>query len=567
MKHHILIAALYITILLISSLAASAQNITQLESIGGMGADNISGVVADHHASLYLTGTFSQSLSLTNNEVLQSNGQEDVFIIRLDTLGQIQWSRHFGSAFSEESSRIHYKNGLIYTCGFYWDSIAVDTFALLEGTGGSALYIMVFDTTGQPLAASTIRGAGVKEINDIIATDDSTVFLTGSFTNDLQFHTNTLTASGATDMFLASWQPFAAHPNNRLVGFGNTGNTQGIALAHAPNDHLFVVGQFDQSVTLGTQTLTSGANDENAFVMRIQDHLVDANSIFDANSWVSHWEGVGDAFPRAIKSQFDQLFVTGYFQNSIRINDLLLVTPGIDQDALIAQYDTSGTLIRAKQLGGIGNEFATSIAIQNERVLLGGYYIEDGVFDGFTLLGDPFRLAGFVLQLDTSLTINAAQRWGQIGKDAIVNDVAFLSAPSMSTPMPPMQAVVVGQFLDQMAVGNSATLVAAGSFDGYWGITTALTTSSHHYNYDNNNNTAVKLFPNPADASIHVMIDDAATINAYWIHDSQGKLIRHQLSPSNNNLSIHTQHWKSGIYFLTIEVRGNRKTLSFSVQH
>jgi hypothetical protein len=85
--------------LIFSSTLMHAQNLEWAQQIGGAGIDNGSAIVVDTMGNSYTVGTFNQTVDVdpSNNIFnLVSTGSDDVFITKLDPLGNFIWAKQIG---------------------------------------------------------------------------------------------------------------------------------------------------------------------------------------------------------------------------------------------------------------------------------------------------------------------------------------------------------------------------------------------------------------------------------------------------------------------------------------
>jgi hypothetical protein len=120
---------------------------------------HITSTVTDLEGASYATGTF-EGLIVVGHKALQSRGDKDVFLVKVDRSGQLEWARAVGSGMAETGPRVTLEDGtnrvhLVGTtkgrmdCGdgplSSWSS---DTFffCVFGGTDGASIAGGVFPT-------------------------------------------------------------------------------------------------------------------------------------------------------------------------------------------------------------------------------------------------------------------------------------------------------------------------------------------------------------------------------------------------------------------------------------
>ena len=124
------------------------------------GVDKGEGVVQLEDSSYVITGSSSSF----------ANGSSQAFLMKIDSLGNFQWSNHYGGAGSESGRRVLYKKNFgFYLCGF------TNSF----GNGGFDNYLAKIDESGDLEWEKAIGGAGWEKVHDAALTRDTGVIMVG----------------------------------------------------------------------------------------------------------------------------------------------------------------------------------------------------------------------------------------------------------------------------------------------------------------------------------------------------------------------------------------------------
>ena len=168
------------------------------------------GGIATDSTGVYLTGIYSSAsvVTLNNGKTLpiSTNGAsgQDVFIIKCDTNGVVQWATTIAGTGIDRGYNIATDSTGVYVTGFYTSASVVTlnngkTLPISAGTTpGQDAFIVKYDTSGLAQWATTIAGTGSDQ-GYSIATDSTGVYLTGFYTSTSAVTLNngkTLPASG-----------------------------------------------------------------------------------------------------------------------------------------------------------------------------------------------------------------------------------------------------------------------------------------------------------------------------------------------------------------------------------
>jgi hypothetical protein len=131
----------------------------------GDGNSKVNDVKVDLNGNIYLTGSFNTTFSFNGvNQV--SNGNDDIFLLKFNSLGQEQWCKTFGSnsVNSECGKSIAIdQNNNINICGFFSGTVDFD-----PGLGNYPLicngqrdgFVSRYDSNGNFVSAIDIGGSG-----------------------------------------------------------------------------------------------------------------------------------------------------------------------------------------------------------------------------------------------------------------------------------------------------------------------------------------------------------------------------------------------------------------------
>ncbi|MEO8147544.1 MAG: SBBP repeat-containing protein [Bacteroidia bacterium] len=169
----------------------SSGNVAWAKGAAGTGAGY--SVAVDVNGNSFLTGYFDSSIIAFDNDSLANGGDEDIFIVKYDSLGNVAWAKGVGGINNDNgNSLIVDVNGNSYVTGYFESpTIAFDTFTL--AITSSNFYVVKYNTSGNAVwAKSALGGFGVSE--GIAIDTNRSLFITGSFQSPIiTFGNTTLT--------------------------------------------------------------------------------------------------------------------------------------------------------------------------------------------------------------------------------------------------------------------------------------------------------------------------------------------------------------------------------------
>ena len=288
-------------------------------------------------------------------------------------------------------------NGNNYVTGSFSGSSTFGT-TTLTSSGDKDIFVAKIDHNGNWLWANQAGGISYDYGRGIAVDDNGNSYITGEFEESATFGTTTLTSSGSYDIFVA-----------KLDSSGNwlwakqawgIGEDVGFSIAVDAKGNSYITGVFMESANFGTTTLTS-SGDYDIFVAKL-----DINSNW---LWAKQAGGTDDDYGNGIAVDANgNSYVTGYFSESATFGTTTLTSSG-DIDIFVAKLDSSGNWLWANQAGGTNCDYGHGIAVDdNGNSYIIGNFLESANF-GITTLTSSGYYDIFVAKLD----INGNWLWAK----------------------------------------------------------------------------------------------------------------------------------------------------------
>ncbi len=174
------------------------------KSIGGSGNDISEGLSVADNGEVYVSGYYSNSLSV-NNQILTSNGNRDILLVKYDSSGNEVWGKSWGGTSYDGAESIvvdAYNN--VYLAGYFQTTnLSIGNFSMAN-QGLNDIFLMKLDSGGNELWALSEGGSLNDYAFDINADAFGNVYICGSFSsNSIQWDNFTIQNSGSNDAYLA----------------------------------------------------------------------------------------------------------------------------------------------------------------------------------------------------------------------------------------------------------------------------------------------------------------------------------------------------------------------------
>ena len=359
-------------------------------SIEGSVIERGQSITIDNEGNCYLTGYFEGTVDFdpgADTANLTSNGDLDIFILKLDPNGEYIWAKSFGSDGTDNvfSITTDYQNNS-YILGNFGGSVNFesnatnltnDSFVLKLDDNGDYIWVINIDTEPD---VSGFKGSS-------LAVDgNGNCYVTGHYygTIDIDPGTDTvsITTNGRQDIVVLKLDP-----NGNYIWakpFGSGGTDTGVALKIDKNGNCYLMGHFGSLISFhfngsSVDIITNGRLD--VFVLKL-----DVNGDF---IWVKSLGGQGsDVGNSLILDNEGNCYVNGYFEGTVDFDPGAAtenITSKDERDVFVLKLDVNGDYLWAKSFNNTFNVSISSIAVSTE----GNSYITGSFSDFFALKLDP----------------------------------------------------------------------------------------------------------------------------------------------------------------------------------
>lgn len=220
-------------------------------------------------------------------------------------------------------------------------------------------------------------------------------------------------------------------------------------------------------------------------------------------------------------------------------------------DAFIAKYNSSGSPLWARAIGGGGSDDATSIKINSlGTIFIAGYYIGDSIILGSTTLKNTnFFLVGYdsvgsIINVITHDTGNALIYATAIdASDNIICTGGFNGTICLfgnDTLNNTGYSNIYNVFVAKYGLGSSVN------------VPTSITTKE-----------AITLYPNPNNGQMNISCGDKLFYEL-TIYDNIGRIVlKKSCTPGEQTLQVNISDYPDGIYFLRLKGEASSINTSF----
>ena len=380
--------------------AQTAPDLAWVVQAGGTDGDVYpADITVDSSGNTYVTGDFGGHFTFgkgqPNETTLFNHTTSDgSFLAKYDRAGALVWAKRVG-AYAESAGIAVDSAGNSYVTGTFRGSATFGAGEATETALTSAAQVEMFlaryDSTGALVWAKQASGTSFDFSKSIDVDASGNSYITGYFDGSATFGAGgatatTLTSHGRDDIYLARYDSTGALVWAKQAGDADAGGTDsdraaGIRVDASGNS--YITGYFGGAATFGaggaTATTLTSDGDSDIFLAR-----------YDSTGtlvWAKQAGGTSsdDGYAVDVDASGNS-YITGYFGGAATFGaggaTATTLTSDGDSDIFLARYDSTGTLVWAKQAGGTSRDIGNRIYADAS----GNRYIS-GTFEGTAIFG------------------------------------------------------------------------------------------------------------------------------------------------------------------------------------
>ncbi|MGB3946817.1 MAG: SBBP repeat-containing protein [Bacteroidia bacterium] len=298
-------------------------NLVWSKQFGGSLFESGNSIALDTMGNVYATGAFAGTADFDPSGAtfnLTSTGSSDIYINKLDSLGNFVWAINMGSTSGDEGLSITTDlSGNVYSTGYFRDiadfdpSIGVSN---LTSIGNQDIYVAKFDNAGTFIWAKSVGSTNADRSTTIAVDTAQNVYISGYYGGTIDFDpdggTYTLNNGGNDDAFVAKLDNSGA-----LVwahGFGVFPSELGYSIKVSESGYVYTVGFFLNTVDFDPSTEIVNLNSGSGSVYILK---------FNNDGTLNWARQIASAYDRgqciALDAQ-ENLYITGYFDGEADFN-------------------------------------------------------------------------------------------------------------------------------------------------------------------------------------------------------------------------------------------------------
>jgi hypothetical protein len=297
--------------------ADSSGNIIWAKQIGSIAPDKITDIDTYDFQNIFVSGFYSDTLVVSDAiDSLFSNGMTNIFVAKIDSSGDIDWAKGFGSDEFDEANGIAVDDGSnVYLTGFFSQNVGFDSFEI-ESVGEEDIFVTSLDSDGNVRwARSSGSSTGIDNATSITVSDDGTSYLTGSFSGSIYFtESDSLVSNGLRDVYVASYDANGGHRwafSGGGAGLVDTGED----IECASDGNIYLTGTYAFTSLFVSKALLKSFGSSDVFVLKMNSdgNIIKAKAI--GGNYEDFGYGIG-------VDKFSNVYACGSFKRTAYFNGI-----------------------------------------------------------------------------------------------------------------------------------------------------------------------------------------------------------------------------------------------------
>lgn len=173
------------------------------KQFGGIGDDYARGIDIDASGNIYVSGVFSNSIDF-DGIILTAAGSSDIFLIKIDSNGNIIWGKKIGNNGAEEGCEIEVnENGDVFITGGFSQSIILGL-TNFNSIGFRDVFIAKLDSSGNFIWAKS-AGSNQDDVNYAIGLNgiNEDLCTIGTYSGTFTDGIHSITSIGGVDSYIS----------------------------------------------------------------------------------------------------------------------------------------------------------------------------------------------------------------------------------------------------------------------------------------------------------------------------------------------------------------------------
>jgi len=364
-------------------------------TFGGTSSDLGYDVAVDGSGNVYTTGSFGGTVDFGAGNVT-SAGSYDVFVTKLNSSGAHQWTTTFGGTASDIGYDVAVDgSGNVYVTGFFSNTVNFGA-GNVTSAGNFDVFVTKLNSAGAHQWTTTFGGTGSDNGKSVAVDGSGNVHIAGFFSNTVNFGAGDVTSAGAEDAFVTKLNSSGAH--QWTTTFGGTASDIGEGVAVDGSGNVHIAGHFSNAVDFGAGNVFS-AGSYDAFVTKL--------NAAGAHQWTTTYGGTSLEVSYGVAVDGSgNVYTSGKFEGTVDFGAGNVTSAG-NFDVFVTKLNSAGAHQWTTTFGGTASDIGEGVAVDGSGNVYAAGRFSNAVDFGAGNVGSAGSYDAFVTKLNAA----GAHQW------------------------------------------------------------------------------------------------------------------------------------------------------------
>ena len=226
---------------------------------GGNGRDRGRKIALDSSGNVYVVGYYQNTVDFGGGNVT-SNQSFDAFILKLNSSGTFQWVKSYGGSNGNDLGRdvAIDSSDNVYMLGAFRTTVDFGG-GNVTSNGNSDVFLVKLNSSGVFQWVYTAGGTGDDGVRALALDSGDNPYITGNFASTVNFGSGNITAANSNDLFILKLNSSGAYQNIYTSNIDTTTKAKGLFIDSSGN--IYGTGTFQNTVNFGGGNITTSGKD------------------------------------------------------------------------------------------------------------------------------------------------------------------------------------------------------------------------------------------------------------------------------------------------------------------
>ena len=225
----------------------------------GGGRDRGRKIALDSSGNIYVVGYYQLTVDFGGGNVT-SNQSFDVFLLKLNSSGTFQWVKSYGGSNGNDLGRdvAIDSSDNIYMLGAFRTTVDFGG-GNVTSNGNADVFLVKLNSSGVFQWVYTAGGTGDDGVRALALDSGDNPYITGNFASTVNFGGGNTTAANSNDLFILKLNSSGAYQNIYTSNIDTTTKAKGLFIDSSGN--IYATGTFQNTVNFGGGNITTSGKD------------------------------------------------------------------------------------------------------------------------------------------------------------------------------------------------------------------------------------------------------------------------------------------------------------------